>query len=140
MTGVLLFFQYKTELLFVLKCLVLLYTAVLFLQSGLDKVTDRAGNVSYISSFFEKTFLRPVAPLLLTVVTLLELASGICAAVGLVLMVAGQGESLARTGIILGAVNILCLFTGMRIARDYAGAASITAYFVFLMVGMLVFA
>lgn len=140
MTGVLLFFQYKTELLFVLKCLVLLYTAVLFLQSGLDKVTDRAGNVSYISSFFEKTFLRPVAPLLLTVVTLLELASGICAAVGLVLMVAGQGESLARTGIILGAVNILCLFTGMRIARDYAGAASITAYFVFLMVEMLVFA
>jgi hypothetical protein len=80
-----------------------------------------------------------VAPLLLTVVTLLELASGICAAVGLVLMVAGQGESLARAGIILGAVNILCLFTGMRIARDYAGAASITAYFVFLMVGMLVF-
>lgn len=140
MTGVFLFFQLKTELLFVLKCLVLLYTAVLFLQSGLDKVTDRAGNVSYISSFFEKTFLRPVAPLLLTVVTLLELAAGICAAVGLVLMVAGQGESLARTGIILGAVNILCLFTGMRIARDYAGAASITAYFVFLMVGMLVFA
>lgn len=140
MTGVLLFFQYKTELLFVLKCLVLLYTAVLFLQSGLDKVTDRAGNVSYISSFFEKTFLRPVAPLLLTVVTLLELAAGVCAAVGLVLMIAGHGESLARTGIILGAVNILCLFTGMRIARDYAGAASITAYFVFLMVGMLVFA
>lgn len=140
MTGVFLFFQLKTELLFVLKCLVLLYTAVLFLQSGLDKVTDRAGNVSYISSFFEKTLLRPMAPLLLTVVTLLELTAGICAAVGLVLMVAGQGESLARTGIILGAVNILCLFTGMRIARDYAGAASITAYFVFLMVGMLVFA
>lgn len=140
MTGVFLFFQLKTELLFVLKCLVLLYTSVLFLQSGLDKVTDRAGNVSYISSFFEKTLLRPMAPLLLTVVTLLELTAGICAAVGLVLMVAGQGESLARTGIILGAVNILCLFTGMRIARDYAGAASITAYFVFLMVGMLVFA
>ena len=120
--------------------LVAAFLAILFLQSGLDKVTDRAGNVSYISSFFEKTFLRPAAPLLLTVVTLLELASGICAAVGLVLMVAGQGESLARTGIILGAVNILCLFTGMRIARDYAGAASITAYFVFLMVGMLVFA
>ena len=140
MTGLFLFFQLKTELLFVLKCLVLRYTAVLFLQSGLDKVSDRAGNVSYISSFFEKTFLRPAAPLLLTVVTLLELAAGICAAVGLVLMIAGQGESLARTGIILGAVNILCLFTGMRIARDYAGAASITAYFVFLMVGMLVFA
>ena len=139
MTSVFLFFQLKTELLFILKCLVLLYTAVLFLQSGLDKVTDRAGNVSYIRSFFEKTFLRPAAPLLLTVVTLLELAAGICAAIGLVLMVAGQGESLARTGIILGAVNILCLFTGMRIARDYAGAASITAYFVFLMVGMLVF-
>jgi uncharacterized membrane protein YphA (DoxX/SURF4 family) len=32
-----------------------LYTAVLFLQSGLDKVTDRAGNVSYIGGFFEKT-------------------------------------------------------------------------------------
>ena len=139
MTGVFLLFQLKTELLFILKCLVLLYTAVLFLQSGLDKVTDRAGNVSYIGGFFEKTPLRPVAPLLLTVVTLLELASGICAAVGLVLMVAGQGESLARAGIILGAVNILCLFTGMRVARDYAGAASITVYFVFLMVGMLVF-
>lgn len=139
MAGVFLFFQLKTELLLILKCLVLLYTAVLFLQSGLDKVTDRAGNVSYISAFFEKTFLRAVAPLLLSIVTLLELAAGICTAVGLVLMIAGQGESLARTGIILGAINILCLFTGMRIARDYAGAASITAYFIFLVVGMVVF-
>jgi hypothetical protein len=54
-------------------------------------------------------------------------------------MAAGHGETLARTGLLLGAINILCLFTGMRIARDYAGAASITAYFIFLLAGMVVF-
>jgi uncharacterized membrane protein YphA (DoxX/SURF4 family) len=139
MTGVIFAFLSGTELLSALKCLILLYIAVLFLQSGLDKITDRAGNRAYISSFFEKTFLHSAAPLLLAVVTVLEIAAGICSAAGLVFMAAGHGETLARTGLLLGAINILCLFTGMRIARDYAGAASITAYFIFLVAGMVVF-
>jgi hypothetical protein len=41
MTGVIFAFLSGTELLSALKCLILLYTAVLFLLSGLDKITDR---------------------------------------------------------------------------------------------------
>jgi hypothetical protein len=51
-----------------------------------------------------------------------------------------QGAALAVLGLFLGATAILCLFTGMRIAQDYGGAASITGYFVFFVVALALYA
>lgn len=131
---------YGFEILTALKVLAGLYAAVLFLQSGLDKVLDWSGNRAYIGSVFEKTFLRSVSTWLLGVVTVLELAAGVCSGLGVVFLLLGQGAELAALGLLLGATAILCLFTGMRIARDYGGAASITAYFVFFVVALALFA
>ena len=114
------------EILTALKVLAGLYTAVLFLQSGNNKLLDWSGNCAYIDSVFEKTFLRPVSTLLLGVITVLELAAGICSGLGVLFLLTGQGAALAALGLFLGATAILCLFTGMRIAKDYGGAASIT--------------
>ena len=128
------------EILTALKVLAGLYTAVLFLQSGNNKLLDWSGNRAYIDSVFEKTFLRPVSTLLLGVITVLELAAGICSGLGVLFLLTGQGAALAALGLFLGATAILCLFTGMRIAKDYGGAASITGYFVFFMVALALYA
>lgn len=123
-----------------LKLLTVLFSAVLFIQSGFDKVFDWAGNKSYINGLFEKTILKPFLPLLLPVVTALELAAGLGSLAGALFMLMGNGETLAATGLLLGAVSILTLFTGLRIAKEYAGAAAITTYFLFFAFALLLFA
>ncbi len=127
------------EVMALLKILVTLYSAALFIQSGFDKVFDWAGNRAYIMGVFEKTFLRPVAPLLFPIITLLEVTAGLLSLAGVVLLVVSGSETVAVIGLLLGAMSILSLFTGMRIAKDYGGAAGITSYFVFYVVALGLF-
>ena len=63
----------------VLQCLMLLFPAVIFLQSGLDKVFKFEGNKAYIISVFEKTFLNSISGILFYLLLLLEVACGIMA-------------------------------------------------------------
>jgi len=41
---------------------------------------------------------------------------------------------------LLGFFVLICLFLGQRIAKDYAGAASLVSYMVFLIISMFVYA
>ena len=58
------------------------FLAILFLQSGLDKLFDWAGNLAYQTEHFAKSPLRTAVPLLLGTLTLLELSSGALSALG----------------------------------------------------------
>jgi hypothetical protein len=108
--------------------------AVLFLQSGLDKVLDRRGNLEWLTSHFASSPLAGFVPLLLAVLTLTELAAGGAAALGVVALVTGAGTGFALDGIALSALALLMLFLGQRLAKDYAGAAVIVTYFVLTLV------
>lgn len=113
----------------VLQVLAALFLAILFLQSGIDKVTDRKGNLEWLTGHFAKSFLARVVPLLLTVITVLELGAGALSAAGVVQIVALHEATLAFWGAVLAGVSIVCLFFGQRVAKDYAGAAGLVPYF-----------
>ena len=58
---------------YVLQILVSAFLAILFLQSGLDKVVDRKGNRTYLDQHFANSPLaRTVGPMFV-VITILEL-------------------------------------------------------------------
>jgi uncharacterized membrane protein YphA (DoxX/SURF4 family) len=122
-----------------LKILVTLYAAALFMQSGFDKVLDWSGNRSYINGMFEKTILRPILPLLMPTITVLEVGAGLFSLVGAILLLIGSSETVAIIGLLLGEISILLLFTGLRLAKDYGGAAAITAYFIFFSFALALF-
>jgi uncharacterized membrane protein YphA (DoxX/SURF4 family) len=105
------------------------FLAVLFLQSGLDKVLDRRGNLTYFRSVFERSALRRFSKAALTLITLLEISAGVVSAAGCLTLVFERDESMAFVGAVLGSLAILCLFAGMRLLKDQAGAASIVPYF-----------
>jgi uncharacterized membrane protein YphA (DoxX/SURF4 family) len=116
-----------------------LFAGVLFLQSGFDKVFDFSGNKSYIQSVFAKTFLNSVSTLLFIVITVLEVSAGItCFLGGVYYFVEGQAD-FAVLGLELATLSILCLFTGQRIAKDYAGAASLVSYFLLMAFGLYLY-
>ncbi len=59
-----------------------LLVAILFIQSGLDKVFDWRGNLDWLTGHFSKTFLsRTVLPMLATI-TVMELATGFLSGIG----------------------------------------------------------
>ena len=114
-----------------------LFLAILFLQSGLDKVFNFADNLGWLTGHFSKTPFRGQVKLMLITITIAEVAAGV-----LTLMGAGQiamnGEkTFAMYGTQLATLDIVMLFFGQRIAKDYAGAASLVPYFI-LCVGQVV--
>jgi hypothetical protein len=111
------------------QCMASAMLAILFLQSGLDKVFDFRGNLEWLTGHFAKTPLRGmVVPMLLTI-TVTEMAAGAVSAGGLVHLMLHNISSVALWGAELATLNIVMLFLGQRIAKDYAGAASLVPYF-----------
>ena len=114
-----------------------LFLAILFLQSGLDKVFNFADNLGWLTGHFSKTPFRGQVKLMLITITIAEVAAGVLALLG-ALQIAMSGEkTLAMCGAQLAALDIVMLFFGQRIAKDYAGAASLVPYFI-LCVGQVV--
>ncbi len=118
-----------------LGCLAML--AVLFIQSGLDKIFDRKGNLSWLSGHFKASPFKNVVPLLLSVVTLFEVAAGLLSLAGIGVYLFGGGLLIGRMGAALACLSILMLFTGQRIAKDYGGAASLIPYFILSVIALL---
>jgi hypothetical protein len=112
--------------------------SILFTQSGLDKVTDFHGNLSWMVDHFSKTFLKgSVYPALLAV-TLMELATAFFCGVGAVNILVSGSTVTAFWGLVLAAATLLTLFAGQRIAKDYPGAATIAMYAGIAVVGIFV--
>ena len=114
-----------------------LIVAVLFIQSGLDKVFDRAGNLDWLNGHFSKTFLSGTVGLMLTAITFLELATGFLAAVGIIYFFAAGSLVVIFAASVIGAAAITALFFGQRVAKDYPGAAVLVPYFLLMIVLML---
>jgi hypothetical protein len=105
------------------------FLAILFLQSGIDKVVDRRGNLEWLKGHFAKSPLAGMVPVLVTAITILEIAAGAFSAVGCALIILKRGSTLAFYGAAIAAISIIALFFGQRMAKDYAGAATLVPYF-----------
>jgi len=105
------------------------FLAILFLQSGIDKVVDRRGNLEWLKGHFAKSPLAGMVPLMVTAITILEVAAGGLSAVGCLLIFFRRDSTLAFYGAVVSAFSLLALFFGQRMAKDYAGAAVLVPYF-----------
>jgi hypothetical protein len=106
------------------------FLAILFLQSGIDKIVDRQGNVGWLQGHFAKSPLAGMVPAMVTIITILEIAAGTLSAVGCLLILFRRDSTLAFYGAMLSALSIVALFFGQRMAKDYAGAATLVPYFI----------
>ena len=113
-----------------------LLVAILFIQSGLDKVFDWKGNLEFITGHFSKTFLAPTVPMMLATITVMELATGFLGAAGIIYFIATGSLAVIFWASAIGAASIIALFFGQRVAKDYPGAAVLVPYFLLLLVLM----
>src|SRR5204863_5354642 len=94
--------------IYLMQILVAALLAILFLQSGLDKIIDRRGNLEWLKGHFAKSPLAGMVPLLVVVITILEVAAGALSAVGCLMVIFAGETAVAFYGAILSAVAILC--------------------------------
>jgi hypothetical protein len=122
--------------LWLMQSFVSLFLAILFLQSGMDKVMDWRGNLGFLQPHLAKSPLAAVVPAILLILTILEVSAGVVNAVGfLELLVLGRPQ-IAFWGTALSALAITALFFGQRMAKEYGGAAILVPYFLLALTGL----
>ena len=112
-----------------LQILVSVFLAILFLQSGVDKIVDRRGNLEWLKGHFAKSPLAGIVPAMVTTITILEIAAGALSAIGCVVIILSRDSTLAFYGAVISSIAIIALFFGQRMAKDYVGAAVLVPYF-----------
>jgi diacylglycerol kinase len=114
---------------YILQILISAFLAILFLQSGIDKIVDRRGNRAYLDQHFAKSPLAATVGPMFIVVTILEVSAGALSGVGCALLLLSHDSTVAYLGAVVGAINLTALFFGQRVAKDYVGAAVLVPYF-----------
>src|SRR5436309_3415251 len=77
------------------------FLAILFLQSGIDKVVDRRGNLEWLKGHFAKSPLSRFVPVLLTAITFLEVVAGALSAIGCILVIMSRDSTVAFYGAVI---------------------------------------
>jgi diacylglycerol kinase len=126
--------------MYLLQIFASVFLAILFLQSGIDKVVDRTGNLGWLKEHFAKSPLAGIVPALLTAITILETAAGALSAIGCVVLIFAHDSTVAFYGAVVSAIAIIALFFGQRMAKDYVGAAVLVPYFLLTLVAIYLLA
>lgn len=113
------------------------FMGITFTQSGFDKLINYKGNRDYFQSQFSKSPLAKFTGALLPVIMLLEIASGLLCLSGIVFYFLNVFVFTIEAGLCLSALTLLFLLFGQRMAKDYAGAASIPGYFLVAIAGLV---
>ena len=113
--------------------------SICFLQSGVDKIIDRKGNLAWLTGHFSNSPLKNTVPFLLMIITLSELLGGFLCAVGIFDFLINGTKDLILFGFIINATSLIALFFGQRLAKDYEGASVLVGYFIITIIGILSF-
>ncbi len=130
-------FTYEFLLLDLISSLIGIFISIALLQSGIDKVLDRKGNLSWLSDHFSDTILNKNVPFLLLIITIIELFSGFLLFLGALYNIVISNSDPLILGFLTSSINFIFLFFGQRVAKDYDGAAVIVNYFILNMIGLL---
>ena len=117
--------------------LVLAFFSIVFIQSGVDKVFDYKGNLSFLNDLLRGFFSRPLINFALISVAILELTSGILCLIGIFDAIFNPSYFIGKLGLIIGSLALLVLLFGQRVAKNYEGAKTIAIYFILAMLGIV---
>lgn len=122
-----------------LKIAIAVAFAIVFIQSGVDKLMNPKENLDWLKSHFGKSVLKNTVPLLFFTLTILETVSGLLNVAGVVWILGWDCFSVLYSAFIFNIFTLLCLLLGQRMAKDYAGAVVIISYLILATIGLYLF-
>lgn len=119
----------------IIKIILAAFFAILFLQSGLDKVFNWKDNLGWLKGHFQNSILSGIVPFMLLKITVAEILAGALSLIGIYGSIIGN-DLFLELGLLLSAVSLGALFFGQRLAKDYPGAGALVPYFIVAVMGM----
>ena len=116
-----------------------IFFAIVFFQSGIDKVIDRKGNINFFENHFKNTLFHKIYAQALTALMLLELIAASLCAYGCIYSIVYKNTDFIFYGLLVTSFILLSLLLGQRIAKDYVGAADIAIYFILCIITIISF-
>ena len=116
--------------------LLLIFLIITFIQSGIDKLLDWNGNISFIKEHFKNSPLKNTVPLLLGIILIVEIVAGVLMGIGVYELYTSEAKEIALLGVEFSAIALIFLLIGQRLAKDYAGAMSLGVYFIITVGGV----
>ena len=116
-----------------------IFFAIVFFQSGADKVIDRKGNLKFFENHFKNTLFHKIHSQALTALMLSELIAASLCAYGCIYSIVYKNTGFIFYGLLFTNFILLSLLLGQRIAKDYVGAADITIYFILCIITIMSF-
>ena len=110
---------------------------ITFIQSGVDKVIDREGNRLYFKDHFSNSILKNYTSIMLTFITLFELICGFVLIYGVYFSFVERTTLWIFYGFVICTINLILLFLGQRIAKDYVGASDLVPYITLVVLGIM---
>ena len=110
---------------------------ITFIQSGLDKVIDRSGNLIFFKDHFSNSILKNYTSIMLTFITLFELICGSALIYGVYFSFVERTTLWIFYGFVMCIINLILLFLGQRIAKDYIGASNLIPYIMLVVIGIM---
>jgi uncharacterized membrane protein YphA (DoxX/SURF4 family) len=111
--------------------ILLVFFAITFIQSGIDKLLNTQGNMDWFKSQFKETFLNSIIVPSFWLITIQEIIAGFSALAVFFMILFNLSLSYILFYVfVFQAFVLLQLFFGQRIAKDYAGASGIVPYFI----------
>lgn len=117
---------------------ILLLLAIVFLQSGIDKIVDWKGNLEWLTGHFSNSPLSGMVPMMLATILVLEIGTGLLGLAGILQILTSGVKLIGLYACQFAAITFLMLFFGQRLAKDYPGAETIVNYFVVAIIGMYI--
>jgi uncharacterized membrane protein YphA (DoxX/SURF4 family) len=106
------------------------FFAILFLQSGIDKVADWKGNFEFHTKQFEHSPLKSFTLPMLVTITIMEISCGLMSALGVIFLLFKNDPEISFYADCLASIVFISLFFGLRLSKDYRGAAALVPYFI----------
>ena len=116
---------------------VLAFFLIVFIQSGIDKIIDYKGNLTFLKGLFKAFFSPPLITLALISVTILEVISGVLCLIGIGDFILNDSSFIGLLGLITGSFALLILLFGQRVSKNYEGAKTVAIYFILAMIGIV---
>ena len=116
-----------------------IFFAIVFFQSGIDKVIDRKGNINFFENHFKNTLFHKIHAGALTTLMISELIAASLCAYACIYSIVYRNTDFIFYGLLVTSFVLLSLLLGQRIAKDYIGAADITIYFILCIITIMSF-
>ncbi len=121
----------------ILSALIFLVFAITFIESGIDKVINKTGNLEWLSGHFSKSILSKIVSPLFYIITFQELIAGILMVVSIINCFYPIFDA-GFPSLFFILFLLIQLFAGQRIAKDYVGASGIIPYMILCILGLVI--